>query len=205
MLSLIRRTILEGLSLEHDKQANQSLFSTIAQTVQILIAIPGFYAIGALTTPQGFFLAMATNFTTELIGCELYLRHIRPIKDQIKSRLSSRFSTNKNQEAEDEDRFLAIQYANEEFGERLALLSALLLAGTLESNLLALLYRLPAAYACEEATDLIRGIICRNHGIYLSHIKIRLNWNSVGTLACCIWCVSSIIMAGLGVAEFLVV
>ena len=68
-----------------------------------------------------------------------------------------------------------------------ALLSALLLAGTLESNPIALLYRLPAAYACEEATDLIRGIICRNHGIYLSHIKIRLNWNGVGTLVCCIW------------------
>ena len=72
-LSVIRRIVLEDVSLEHDKQANQSLFSTIAQTVQILIAIPGFYAIGALTTPQGFFLAMATNFTTELIGCELYL------------------------------------------------------------------------------------------------------------------------------------
>ena len=67
------------------------------------------------------------------------------------------------------------------------------------------MYRLPTAYACEEATDLIRGIICRNHRIYLSHIKIRLNWNGVGMLACCIWMVSCAIMAGLGVAEFLVV
>ena len=58
---------------------------------------------------------------------------------------------------------------------------------------------------CEEVTDLIGGIICQNHGIYLSHIKIRLNWNGVGTLVCCIWMVSCIIMAGLGVAEFLVV
>ena len=67
MLSVIRRSMLEALSLEHDKQANQSLFSTLAQLVQIGITLPGFYAIGALTTPQGFFLAMATNFTTELI------------------------------------------------------------------------------------------------------------------------------------------
>ena len=45
----------------------------------------------------------------------------------------------------------------------------------------------------------------RNHGIYLSYIKIRLNWNSVGTLVCCIWMVSCVFMAALGLAEFLVV
>lgn len=213
LFTAMRRDILRSLNLHNDKKANISLFSMIALTLGTAIAIPGFFALGALVKPQTFLLAVASTFTTELIVCYLYIGKIRPVKDNIKRSISMRLSgsrvssailknTDQDKEAEDEDHFLAIQYAYENFGERVALLSALLLAGTIESNPLALLYRIPITYACKEVTDLIRGIICRNHGIYLPHIKILFNWNDVSMLVCCILCISCAVLTGLGVAEF---
>ena len=101
-----------------------------------------------------------------------------------------------------EDRFLAIQYVNEEFGERISLMSGLVLALTLRKASLSNLYRIPLAYVCEEITDLVYGLIWRNHGIYLTHIKLRLTWTGIGMLVGTAFMVACGIMAAEGTVLF---